>query len=59
MNQYTKDIAELLNCNLETALRVQDLIDDADLIDWSEASVVKINKVVREVAKEIGLVSIN
>jgi hypothetical protein len=59
MNQYTKDIAELLNCNLETALRVQDLIDDADLIDWSEASVVKINKVVREVAKEIGLVSVN
>jgi hypothetical protein len=59
MNQYTKNIAELLNCNLETALRVQDLIDDADLIDWSEASVVKINKVVREVAKEIGLVSVN
>jgi hypothetical protein len=55
MNQNTKDISVLLNCDLVTALRVQDLIDDADLIDWSEASAVKIHKVVREVAKEMGL----
>jgi hypothetical protein len=59
MNQNTKDISVLLNCDLVTALRVQDLIDDAELIDWSEDSKYKMNKVIREVAKEIGLVSVN
>lgn len=59
MNQYTKDIAELLNCDLVTALRVQDFIDDAELIDWSEDTKYKMNKVIREVAREIGLVSVN
>ena len=59
MNQNTKDISVLLNCDLVTALRVQDLIDDAELIDWSEDTKYKINKVIREVAKEIGLVSVN
>lgn len=59
MNQNTKDISVLLNCDLVTALRVQDLIDDAELIDWSEDTKYKINKVIREVAKEIRLVSVN
>jgi hypothetical protein len=59
MNQNTKDISVLLNCDLVTALRVQDLIDDAELIDWSEDTKYKINKVIREVAEEIGLVSVN
>jgi hypothetical protein len=59
MNQNTKDISVLLNCDLVTALRVQDLIDDAELIDWSEDTKYKINKVICEVAKEIGLVSVN
>jgi hypothetical protein len=51
MNSQTKDIAALLKVSLNDALKVQDYIDDNWLLDWSEASQRKINKVVRDSAK--------
>lgn len=58
MNQNTKDIARMLNCSLDVALRVQDAIDDDNLIDWSEDSIEVINKIVVLVAKNLDIVSI-
>jgi hypothetical protein len=53
MNGWTKDIAETLNVSLEDALKVQDYIDNNWLIDWSEVSDVKFNRVVKAVAKVV------
>jgi hypothetical protein len=58
MNQNTVDIAELLNCGLSVALRVQDAIDEDDLIDWSEDSIEVINKIVTLVAKNLEIATI-
>ena len=57
MNQNTKDIARMLNCSLDVALRVQDAIDDDNLIDWSEDSIEVINKVVVLVARNLDIIS--
>jgi hypothetical protein len=38
MNLYTKLIARFLKVDFDTALKVQNYIDEHDLIDWSEAS---------------------
>jgi hypothetical protein len=53
MNGWTKDIAAVLNVSLEDALKVQDYIDNNWLIDWSEVSDVKFNRVVKAVAKVV------
>jgi hypothetical protein len=58
MNQNTKNIATLLNCDLDIALKVQNAIDDDDLIDWSEDSIEVINKIVVLVARDLSLISI-
>ena len=58
MNQSTKDIANLLNCSLDVALRVQDAIDEDNLVDWSEDSAKKINKMVFLVARELNVLSV-
>ena len=51
MNGWTKDIAVVLNVSLEDALKVQDYIDNNDMIDWSEVGVRKFHSVVKSVAK--------
>ena len=58
MNQNTKDIAKMLNCDLAIALQVQDAIDDDNLINWSEDSAKKINKMVFLVARELNVLSV-
>ena len=55
MNQNTKDIAKMLNCDLDVALRIQDAIDEDNLINWSEDSAKYIHNVVMLVARESGL----
>jgi hypothetical protein len=57
MNQNTKDIAKMLNCDLDVALQVQDAIDDDNLINWSEDSKEVINKIVVLVARELNVVA--
>jgi len=53
MNAMTTHIAKLLKVSLEDAKAIQNQIDNDWLIDWSEASYRKINKVAREVAAEL------
>ena len=53
MNLYTKEIAVLLKTDLDTALKVQDYIDENWLLDWSECSQKQFDKVVKSVAKEL------
>jgi hypothetical protein len=49
MNADTKAIASLLKITLEQALTIQDYINDNWLLDWSECSERKFNKVARQV----------
>lgn len=49
MNGYTKDIAALLNVDIETALKIQKTIDEQNLLDYSECSTTRFNKVVKYV----------
>jgi hypothetical protein len=38
MNGQTKEIAELLGCSIEHALKIQQIIDDGAMLDWSECT---------------------
>lgn len=46
-------IRDILQCDIEYALQVQDYIDDLFLLDWSEASESEINKTVLDCHEEI------
>jgi len=43
INMYTKMIAKKLNCNIDYAILIQNVIDDYFDIRWSESSVYSIN----------------
>lgn len=53
MNIFTDMIRDILQCDIEYALQVQDYIDDLFLLDWSEASDNEIIKTVLDCHKEI------
>jgi len=48
MNMYTKMIAKKLNCDLDYALIIQDVIDCYFDIRWSEASTRMINATIKD-----------
>lgn len=54
MNGYTRDIAALLKIDLETAERVQDHIEELDLLDWSECTQREFNQAAREAYADLG-----
>jgi hypothetical protein len=51
MNENTREIAAWLNVSLEQALKIQNFIDDNALIDWSEDSNAKIQRVAKKIVK--------
>jgi len=55
MNGYTRDIAKFLGIDLDKALKIQNLIDKNDLLDWSECSQRKFEAVVNRISKTINL----
>ena len=48
INMYTKMIAKKLNCNIDYAILIQNVIDDYFDIRWSESSVYSINIAIQD-----------
>ena len=48
MNGVTREIAELLSVDLPTAAKMQDYIEEYDLLDFSECSSAQFRHVVKE-----------
>lgn len=53
MNADTRFIAEALNITLDEALKIQNIIDNEALIDWSEDSASKMARIAKQVKKSI------
>jgi hypothetical protein len=49
VNRFTQDIAEIANVDLETALKIQNFIEEDDLLDFSEATKAQFKRAIKMV----------